>query len=340
MHVTFDASHPFDPDRPRSTFRRSTALTRLFAGLILAVGFLIPLVTPGSAVEMQLSINPTAGPSGTSVQISGRSPEDTTLIRVFAEIWMVDSQCGIITDPMLIAEVQLTGMGEFETTFQAIRASDAVAGITIYAWDPINQVRSDLKCFTFEDTPGAEYFPVTGYWVTGNFLSYWNRFGGLAIFGYPLTAEYVDPDSGISTQWFERARFEWHPGAWPERFDVLLGLLGNDLTRFRREDPAFRPVVAGDDANCTYYEQTGHRLCFGFRRYWEQYGGLPIFGYPISEEFREVNPDLGIEYTVQYFERGRFEWHPGEWPERYDVMLGRLGAELVPSDLTHTAPTP
>jgi len=30
---------------------------------------------------------------------------------------------------------------------------------------------------------------------------------------------------------------------------------------------------------------------------------------------------------VQYFERARFEWHPGSAPGRFDVLLGRLGAE-------------
>ena len=54
-----------------------------------------------------------------------------------------------------------------------------------------------------------------------------------------------------------------------------------------------------------------------------------MFGYPISEEFRERNPDNGREYTVQYFERARFEWHPGEWPERWDIMLGRIGAQVL-----------
>ena len=35
-----------------------------------------------------------------------------------------------------------------------------------------------------------------------------------------------------------------------------------------------------------------------------------MFGYPISEEFTEVNQADGRTYTVQYFERNRFEWHP------------------------------
>ncbi|HXF56340.1 MAG TPA: excalibur calcium-binding domain-containing protein [Actinomycetota bacterium] len=77
--------------------------------------------------------------------------------------------------------------------------------------------------------PQCTFFPETGHNLCGGFRSYWETFGGLAIFDYPLTEEFVDPATGRVTQWFERARFEWHPGAFPERYDVLLGLLGREL---------------------------------------------------------------------------------------------------------------
>ncbi|HUY99714.1 MAG TPA: serine hydrolase, partial [Thermomicrobiaceae bacterium] len=64
-------------------------------------------------------------------------------------------------------------------------------------------------------------FPETGFTVAGGFLRYWEQFGGLAAFGYPISEEFVA--NGVTVQYFERARFEWHPGAWPARFDVLLG---------------------------------------------------------------------------------------------------------------------
>ncbi|HUG16781.1 MAG TPA: cupin domain-containing protein [Thermomicrobiales bacterium] len=81
-------------------------------------------------------------------------------------------------------------------------------------------------------------------------------------------------------------------------------------------------VASFDD--CSWYIETKQSLCFGFRAYWEKYGGLAIFGYPISAEMKDAN---GV--TVQWFERARFEWHPGSWPERYDVLLGRVGVELA-----------
>jgi len=175
-----------------------------------------------------------------------------------------------------------------------------------------------------EPKAGCIFFTQTQHNLCAGFRSYWEHFGGLATFGYPVTEEFVE--NGLTVQYFERARFEWHPGAWPERYDVLLGLLGRDMTAGRDEEPPFQRANPGAADHCTYFEATGHNLCFGFRSYWETFGGLAIYGYPISEEFVEQNPDTGELYTVQYFERARFEWHPGEFPPRFDVLLGRIGA--------------
>lgn len=169
----------------------------------------------------------------------------------------------------------------------------------------------------------SHYFPQTGYTVANGFLRYWEKNGGLDVFGYPLTGEITD--NGTIVQYFERERFEWHPGAAPDDYDVLLGLLGNELTAGRRAagEAAFKPAPAKDDNDCIYFSATGHNVCNGFRAYWQQFGGLALYGYPISEAFTENGT------VVQYFERARFEWHPGAAPDRYDVLLGRLGAEVL-----------
>jgi beta-N-acetylhexosaminidase len=173
----------------------------------------------------------------------------------------------------------------------------------------------------------SRYFPETGHSVSHGFLAYWNQYGGLPVFGYPITDEYDDPDTGHVTQYFERARYEWHPGEFPERYDVLLGLLGVELAERQGliGTAPFQPIDVQSDANCTFFPETGHRLCFGFRDYWNAHGGLAIFGYPISEEFDD--PDTG--FTVQYFERQRFEYHPENSPE-WQVEGGLLGSKLVP----------
>src|SRR5690606_35411718 len=63
--------------------------------------------------------------------------------------------------------------------------------------------------------------------------------------------------------------------------------------------------------------------------YWYRNGGLPIFGYPISEEFQELSRTDGEMHTVQYFERARFEWHPDKRGTPYEFLLGHLGREIL-----------
>jgi peptidoglycan/xylan/chitin deacetylase (PgdA/CDA1 family) len=160
------------------------------------------------------------------------------------------------------------------------------------------------------------YFPETGFWVRGNFLRFWNAFGGLPTFGYPITDAFEE--GGMSVQYFERARMEWQPGIWPAHFDILLGLLGVELTHARRNEQQFLRRPGASTANCDYYPETGHSLCYGFRDWWRSHGGLTILGYPISDEFSENGR------TVQYFERARFEWHPENAPP-WNVLLAHYG---------------
>jgi hypothetical protein len=86
-------------------------------------------------------------------------------------------------------------------------------------------------------------------------------------------------------------------------------------------------VVRGD-AIC-FPDKTDYCIAGRFRQYWEQNGSLPINGYPLSDEFTQTLED-GKPYTVQYFERVRMEYHP-ENPAPYNVLLGRLTADLVPA---------
>jgi hypothetical protein len=58
--------------------------------------------------------------------------------------------------------------------------------------------------------------------------------------------------------------------------------------------------------------------------YWQQHGGVAQQGFPISDEFREVSDLNGQPYTVQYFERAVFEYHP-EKQSPFDVLLSQLG---------------
>ena len=51
------------------------------------------------------------------------------------------------------------------------------------------------------------------------------------MFGYPISEPFVDPTTGYTIQYFERARFEYHPENAGTPYDVLLGLLGTDAVR-------------------------------------------------------------------------------------------------------------
>src|SRR5437867_2002964 len=73
-----------------------------------------------------------------------------------------------------------------------------------------------------------------------------------------------------------------------------------------------------------YFPETNHVVKGRFLAYWEQHGGLAQQGYPISDEFQEVSTLDGNTYTVQYFERAVFEYHPENRPP-YDVLLSLLG---------------
>jgi sortase (surface protein transpeptidase) len=55
---------------------------------------------------------------------------------------------------------------------------------------------------------------------------------------------------------------------------------------------------------------------------------LALFGLPLSGPRQERLSD-GRTYTVQWFERARFEYHP-ENPYPYNVLFGLLGRELTP----------
>jgi hypothetical protein len=173
---------------------------------------------------------------------------------------------------------------------------------------------------------GVQWFSATGHTLRGSFLDYWNSHGGLAQFGYPITEEFTEPlgpgGASVMVQYFERNRFEHHPEYAGTPFEVLLGSLGREFHMQDHDAPAL-------PAPATYFDQTGHNLSGAFKQYWDTHGGLAVHGYPITEQFEEKNPLNGKTYTVQYFERSRFELHPENAGSPYEVLLGQLGTQLA-----------
>lgn len=167
----------------------------------------------------------------------------------------------------------------------------------------------------------ARYYTETGKTLAPEFVSYFDSKGGVPIFGYPLTD--AETESGVEVQYLERARIEYHPENRGTQYEVQLGLLGTILTGGRQFQPATTPQNAPTTPDTTYYPETRHTLSGAFLRYWQRNGGLALFGYPISEPVQEGG------YTVQYFERNRFELHPEAAGTQYEVQLGLLGRDLL-----------
>jgi hypothetical protein len=101
------------------------------------------------------------------------------------------------------------------------------------------------------------WFEETGHNICdqspdGGFKTYWQTHGlqtpglsayarSLQLFGLPLTVAQMETNSSgetVLTQWFERARFEWHP-ANPQLYRVLLGLIGHEMASAGPSQPAF-----------------------------------------------------------------------------------------------------
>lgn len=94
---------------------------------------------------------------------------------------------------------------------------------------------------------GCRYFPETQHSLCGDFLAYWQSHGlqigdghnfaaSLALFGYPVSEPKLETNSSgdtVLTQWFERARFEFHPDN-PEPYRVELGRLGAELFNIQK----------------------------------------------------------------------------------------------------------
>jgi uncharacterized protein YkwD len=107
----------------------------------------------------------------------------------------------------------------------------------------LRQNGRDLATLPKADPAAAHYFAATGHAIADAFWGYWSRHGlaqveavitereSVALFGYPISEAQMEQASNgqqYLTQWFERARFEYHPEN-PDPNKVLLGLLGTEM---------------------------------------------------------------------------------------------------------------
>ena len=154
-------------------------------------------------------------------------------------------------------------------------------------------------------------FAETGHCIAGPIRAYWERNGGLAVFGFPIGPQVeeleIQPDGSVSA-----------------------GRLG--VERLQQLGTPWQPGSdQGGDPVCSLFAETGYAVCGPFADYWRRNGDLTRFGLPVTGAFATTIE--GLPVTVQYFERRRFELHGGS-----QVLLGLLGREVVAAQQQVPAP--
>ncbi len=200
---------------------------------------------------------------------------------------------------------------------------------------PIAPARAQpaARCF-------PEAAPVIADCVAGAIGAFWQRQGGLPVFGYPIGPEHAEQSAAgpLTVQLFERARLELHPANQPP-YDVLLGRLGADALAAQGRDWQTFPKAGAAAAH--RFAETGHAIDARFWPFWSAHGlefdgrrgtgfaeSLALLGMPISEAAVETSPTDGRPYLTQWFERARFEYHPEQPRPADQVQLGLLQREL------------
>ncbi len=188
-----------------------------------------------------------------------------------------------------------------------------------------------------DGTAGVRFFAETNHSLRGEFRAFWEKHGGLAIFGFPISEmfnEQGEDGRQYTVQYFERHRMEYHPEN-RSPYNVLLSRLGNStLLDIGRDWNSF--AKTGNQPGCRFFPETGQSVCGAFLSYWRANGlefdgkrgksegeSLALFGLPLSPPQIETLSN-GKTVIVQWFERARFEDHGNE-----GVLLGLLSGDLA-----------
>lgn len=188
-------------------------------------------------------------------------------------------------------------------------------------------------------------FTQTGHCIDNTFASFWQKNGGLAVFGYPIAPASTQIIEGIPifAQYFERTRIELHlDSAGGSR--ITLGRIGAELYGTVDYNGA------SSDTNCLFFAQTNQSVCAPFRDTYLRYGlesngkrgiqladSIALFGIPISAPQQVVLADG--TYVSQWFERARMLYKSAD---PTTVSLGLIGvdryAQTVAPDATAITP--
>src|SRR6266508_4190704 len=90
-----------------------------------------------------------------------------------------------------------------------------------------------FQWLTAAPSPDRDFYPQSGHSLGGAFRGFWNGRGGLAAFGYAISEEFNETNQQDGktylVQYFQRARFEYHPENIGTPYEVELGQLGRQF---------------------------------------------------------------------------------------------------------------
>lgn len=129
--------------------------------------------------------------------------------------------------------------------------------------------------------------------VDNEFRDFYNSKGGSAVLGPTISPALID--NGFKVQYFQNVRLEYHPDLPPNRRVVPspLGLMFSDVARCIKPEEVL--------PNALYFG------CHSVRKevliFFNKYGGIQFFGYPLSELYLAEDQRL-----IQNFERAFIVW--------------------------------
>lgn len=164
-------------------------------------------------------------------------------------------------------------------------------------------------------------FPQTGYKVADPFIQYFDAHGGLDALGQPSEDQHTE--QGSLVQRFDKVSLRYHPEFKGSKYAIESVPAGSPFA-----DPGaylpFAPVPpSANSPTNRFFPQTGHSVSYAFLTYFDQHGGVDMFGYPRTEELTQDGR------IVQWFQRAVFEYHGDSPDPAAQVQERPLGVYLT-----------
>ncbi len=178
------------------------------------------------------------------------------------------------------------------------------------------------------DGPDYQFFSSTGHDLSGSFLNFWRQHYGAKLFGAPLTQ--VISENGLTVQYFERVRLEYHPELNGQSGQIEVSKLGTESARAK----GWLNNRPGDLPTGSFAEAA-------FQKIWTRID-QPLASASVSRSWlwgpngfavalEDYTEGTGGQRLVQYFDKSRMELTrlQGDPTSKWYVTNGLLAKELI-----------